>query len=160
MAEAQSTLDTFYDGWHTYQELVVRVLAPLTSEQLTLRAAPHLRSIHEITTHMIGARARWFHDLFDGPEKLGDLGAWDRRGAPQRSAAELIGGLETTWRVMREALSHWTAAEWAQTFEGEEGDPPTFTRQWIVWHLIEHDTHHGGELSLTLGLHGLAAPAL
>ena len=26
--------------------------------------------------------------------------------------------------------------------------------------LIEHDLHHGGEISLTLGRHGLAAPAL
>jgi uncharacterized damage-inducible protein DinB len=28
----------------------------------------------------------------------------------------------------------------------------------VVWHLIEHDLHHGGELSLTLGMHGVAAP--
>jgi uncharacterized damage-inducible protein DinB len=31
-------------------------------------------------------------------------------------------------------------------------------RGWIVWHVIEHDLHHGGEVSFTLGMHGLAAP--
>jgi uncharacterized damage-inducible protein DinB len=31
----------------------------------------------------------------------------------------------------------------------------TFTRQWVVWHLVEHDLHHGGEVSLILGSHGL-----
>jgi uncharacterized damage-inducible protein DinB len=27
----------------------------------------------------------------------------------------------------------------------------------VVWHVMEHDLHHGGELSLTLGMHGMAA---
>jgi uncharacterized damage-inducible protein DinB len=31
------------------------------------------------------------------------------------------------------------------------------SRAWVVWHVMEHDLHHGGELSLTLGLHGLSA---
>ena len=31
----------------------------------------------------------------------------------------------------------------------------TFTRRWVVWHLVEHDLHHGGEISQTLGTHGL-----
>jgi uncharacterized damage-inducible protein DinB len=34
------------------------------------------------------------------------------------------------------------------------------TRQWIIWHLIEHDLHHGGELFYTLGAHGLRVPDL
>ena len=28
------------------------------------------------------------------------------------------------------------------------------TRAWIVWHLIEHDLHHGGEISQSLGMIG------
>ena len=30
----------------------------------------------------------------------------------------------------------------------------------IIWHVLEYDLHHGGELSLSLGMHGLAAPDL
>lgn len=29
-----------------------------------------------------------------------------------------------------------------------------------TWHLIEHDLHHGGKVSLLPGMHGLEAPAL
>ena len=29
------------------------------------------------------------------------------------------------------------------------------TRQWIIWHVLEHEIHHGGELSLALGGYGL-----
>lgn len=38
-------------------------------------------------------------------------------------------------------------------------EPVTLTRSWVIWHLIEHALH-GGEISLTLGMHELAAPAL
>ncbi|HEX4716084.1 MAG TPA: DinB family protein [Ktedonobacteraceae bacterium] len=34
------------------------------------------------------------------------------------------------------------------------------TRQWIIWHVIEHDLHHGGEISLILGTHGLTGIAI
>ena len=49
--------------------------------------------------------------------------------------------------------------DWAHTYQNDPGDDPAvFTRQWVVWHLIEHDLHHGGEVSLMLGMQGLAAP--
>lgn len=30
----------------------------------------------------------------------------------------------------------------------------TFTLYWIIWHVLEHEIHHRGELSLALGLLG------
>jgi uncharacterized damage-inducible protein DinB len=39
-------------------------------------------------------------------------------------------------------------------------DYSTLTRQWILWHVLEHDLRHGGELFLTLGIHGLPTPDL
>jgi uncharacterized damage-inducible protein DinB len=31
------------------------------------------------------------------------------------------------------------------------------SRQWIIWHVLEHDIHHGGELSFLLGMYGVPA---
>lgn len=161
MAEDTSTLSVFYQGWHDYQKLLTKVIAPLPSELLTLRAAPNLRSIGESVLHIIGARARWLHDLMEvGDQEFAKLGTWDRREAPKRDAAELVYGLETTWQVMQEALASWTPEDMQYSYKGEPDEPETFTRQWVIWHLIEHDLHHGGEVSLILGIHGLEAPAL
>ena len=162
MTEPQSSMPAIYEGWQNYQSLLTKALTPLSADQLALRAAPKLRSIEEISTHMIGARARWFHSLMgEGGEEFAALGKWDRKDMPLRSAAEVVHGLETTWQGMQTAIARWTPAEWEQTWPGEEpGDPPAFTRHWVLWHLIEHDVHHGGEISLTLGMHGLKAPDL
>jgi uncharacterized damage-inducible protein DinB len=160
MNEPASTISTIYTGWHTYQTRLTTALTPLSSEQLALRAAPYLRSIGEIVTHMIGARARWFM-MEEDDAALAVFATWDRAGMPTRPAAELIDGLAITWQVMQAAIAGWTPTDWQWTCPGEEPDEPALiTRSWVIWHLIEHDLHHGGEIALTLGLHGLAAPDL
>mgnify|MGYP001217062275 FL=1 len=159
MTTEQQTVATIYQGWHTYQDMLIRALAPLTAEQLNLRAAPRLRSVSEVVTHIIGARARWFHALLgEGGDEFAALGRWDRRDAPARSAAELVHGLEATWQGMHAAIARWTAEEWQQTWPGEdESEPEVITRAWVIYHLLEHDLHHGGEVSITLGAHGVRA---
>lgn len=162
MIEDTSTLAVFYKGWHDYQTLLTKAIAPLTADQLALSVEPGLRSIGTIVRHIIGGRARWFHDMLGvGDQEFARLGQWDRPGAPEREADELVSGLETSWRVMQEAIARWTPADMQQSYKNDPGDEPEiFTRQWVIWHLIEHDLHHGGEISLTLGMHGLATPDL
>jgi uncharacterized damage-inducible protein DinB len=166
MTDATKGVLYFYQGWENYQELLSKALAPLTPEQLALRPAPHLRSISEDVRHIIGARARWCHqvlELGNDDEAFVALGRWDARDAPQRSASELVNGLHDSWQVLRDALQHWTQADLAYAIpntDREPGEPEAFTRQWIIWHLIEHDLHHGGEISQILGSNNLPAPDL
>jgi uncharacterized damage-inducible protein DinB len=81
---------------------------------------------------------------------------------PTCGADELIRGLETTWQGMQEAIAGCTPADWQQIYSGDDNDdePAILTRQGVIWHLIEHDLHHGGETSLTLNMHGLPASDL
>ncbi len=164
MADQSPALLDVYHGWEQYQELLITALAPLTPEQLAYRPAPHLRSIQENVRHIIGARARWCHEAMElGDEAYAGMGRWDRKDMPERSAAELVSGLRDSWQALRDALKGWTLADLAYSIpntDPEPGDPEVFTRQWIIWHLIEHDMHHGGEVSQLLGMHHLPAPDL
>jgi uncharacterized damage-inducible protein DinB len=148
-----------YTGWDRYQQHLVKAIAPLTSEQLALQAAPHLRSVMVLAAHIISTRVWWFHNVMrEGPSELEPMVEWDDEGAPARSARELVEGLERSWAVIQDGLVRWTPADLAQTFQ-RPGNGPTriYTRQWIIWHVIEHDVHHGGELSFVLGMHGVPA---
>lgn len=160
MNEHSFPLASFYKGWDSYQQHLAHALAPLSAEQLALRAAPHLRSVGIIATHIIGARARWlYHTLGEEDESLVSFGTWDDPLQPTRSATELVNGLGTTWQVFQDALQRWTTADLDEIFHDtdDNGEEETFTRQWVIWHLIEHDLHHGGEISFVLGMHCLAA---
>lgn len=67
-----------------------------------------------------------------------------------------MNGLEATWKGMHKAIARWTAEDWKMTWPGEDDtEPELITRQWVIWHLIEHDLHHGGEISITLRAHGV-----
>jgi len=157
MTEDKEMIPAIYEGWQAYQEALIRAIAPLDPDQLALRAAPNLRSVGEIAAHIIGARARWFYLLMgvDG-EALKAFGRWDRQGEKARTAEELVSGLETTWIGMHDAIACWTPEDWDMTWPGEDdSEPEVITRQWVIWHLIEHDLHHGGEISITLGAYGV-----
>jgi uncharacterized damage-inducible protein DinB len=158
MTQQQPALADLYKGWDVYQQHLIEAVSPLTTEQLALRAAPQLRSVGELAAHIIGCRAGWFHlVLGKGDSEFAALGTWDEHEAPERSAAELVKGLEVTWQVIQDALSHWTFADLAELvhYTDEDGKVDTFTRQWVIWHVLEHDMHHGGELSYSLGMHDL-----
>ncbi len=159
MSKNHDLVVSIYEGWHVYQQSIAEAIAPLDPEQLGLRPAPNLRSVGEISAHMIGARARWFYQLMgEGGKEFEALGKWDFPNAEPRTAQELVSGLDATWKGMHAAIESWTEEDWQVSWPGDEaGDPEVITRQWVIWHLVEHDLHHGGEISITLGAHGVPA---
>jgi uncharacterized damage-inducible protein DinB len=158
MTENQLSLATFYAGWDVYQQQLVAAIAPLTAEQLALKSSPQNWSVGMLATHIIATRVGWFQRWMGvGKAELAGIGMWDEEGQPVRSAEELVSGLEVTWQMIQDALASWKPSDLAQSFRsGRENRPPR-SRQWIIWHVLEHDIHHGGELSSILGAHGLAA---
>lgn len=153
-----TTARDVYQGWDTYHEHLIRAISPLTPEQVNYRTAGSLRTVGEIARHIIGARARWlYHALNLGGDPILALSQWDSEDIPERSAAELVEGLRASWAPLWDALGGWSIADLAYTIpntDQEPGEPAVFTRQWVLWHLIEHDLHHGGEISLILGSNG------
>ena len=76
-------------------------------------------------------------------------------------AALLVHWLESSWRVVAAALDAWTPADLAWTYRQEfEGALYQVSRQWVLWRVLSHDLHHGGELALNLGCQGIALPDL
>lgn len=177
MADDSFLLTVFSGSWKEYQDHLTAALAPLTAEQLALRAAPDLRSVGENAVHIVGCRMYWFAEFLgeDGGEVLRAYAPWNEvaLGAPYASwdelaralrapvptGAALAAGIDHTWQFMTECLARWGAAGLRQTIAdiGEDGTAIEIPRAWVVWHVLEHDLHHGGELSLTLGIHGIPA---
>lgn len=150
--------DAFIQGWKDYQQQLVVVLRSLTPEQLTIRVAPNLRSAGEIATHFIGGRAFWlFEVLKEGDDEIAAIVQWDGPEQPVLTIAELVRGLEATWALIEDALSRWTAEELVDPIILPWIGPKyPITRAFVLWHILEHDLHHGGELAYTLGMHGLS----
>jgi hypothetical protein len=113
------------------------------------------------------------------------LGVCEADVDPFHPAAELVAGLEKTWQLIEQTLARLTPADLLDVFPPQKEaervrhaklvEPalqpyaqmwlererlagevrPAYSRQWIIWGVLEHDIHHGSEISTILGVHGL-----
>jgi uncharacterized damage-inducible protein DinB len=171
---ASPGLQTFYDGWAHYQRLVLAAIHDLSPEQLALRTASHQWAVWQLAGHMAGSRTYWFHDILgEGDASTRDMfrvagttvpdlpledAGWEDDEDHPRGAAEIVEAFDLTWTMIDDCLQRWTPDDLAVGFSRERRTgTQTFTRQWVIWHLMEHDLHHGGEISQILGSNGVPA---
>ena len=167
MSSKALSLMSVYEGWDGLQVALVRAVAPLSPGQLAWRGAPHLRSVGELVAHIITGRITWIHDILgvEGPEAAQWLETWSAGDAlkpgTEENAAALVSGLEATWRMIEGALNSWTTDDLGKTLRHAwQGKTWAISRQWILWRIMDHDIHHGGELAFALGMQGIAIPDL
>ncbi len=159
-------LMTFYKGWGTYQKMLAEVLTQLNAEQLALPASSDHWTVGMIAQHVIANRVWWFQFwMGEGSADLTPIAHWDpsdKAWTPVDDPATLLAGLESSWQLVADCLDRWTATDLGESFqppsvmsEEEREMYGEFSRGWIIWHVLEHEIHHGGEISLTLGNHGI-----
>ena len=154
MVQENIALSISIEWWQRYQDLLKQAVAPLTVEQLAFRLGSQ-RSAGEIVAHIVAVRAWYLQGVMgEGGAEIEPLRGWDASGAPPRTSTELLTGIDQTWQLLTACLVRWTATDMRGTFfidwRGHDE-----SRAWIVWHMLEHEIHHGGELSFTLGSFGL-----
>ncbi len=117
--------------------------------------------------------------------ELWALGVCEAEVDPCHPASELVAGLEKTWQMIEQTLARLTPADLFEVFppldeaervrHAQRVEPalqpyaqmwldaaarsgvvrPAVARQQIIWGVLEHDIHHGSEISTSLGVHGL-----
>lgn len=172
MPHDPASLAAVLDGWQGYETSLEHAIEPLSPEQLGWRPAPELRSVGELARHISLGRLNWFLRM-DAPgsaELAARVADWKVDGDGNRyfdeesvlgahDAAELVAWLQDSWRMIQRTLEAWTVEDLAATYRHVwNGDAYANSRQWTLWRILSHDIHHGGELSLMLGM--LGAPAL
>lgn len=137
-----------FESWLDYQAALKRAIAPLTAEQLQRQLLPGLRTPGEIAEHIVFGRALHLHRML-GEEvaELTPLIRWEEADDPPHTAAEIVQGLDLTWRFITGCLLR----------ESATADLPAAEMLIVqtIWGLLDHDLPHAGELSLLLGAAGL-----
>jgi len=138
-----------FESWQDYQEALKHAIAPLTEEQLQRRPVPGLRTPGEIAEHIVFGRAlHLYRTLGEAAAELTPLLRWEDANDPPHSAAEILQGLELTWRFISASLMHGSPTD---AIPEDEEVPIVQT----IWGLLDHDLPHAGELSLLLGADGM-----
>ena len=155
-------LAPFYDGWGLSNERLVETIGALSAGQLALKPAPGLWPIWATTAHLAGARVYWLCAIlkepgaerapYSDPTGVG----WEDDLTHPRQPSELIFALESSWKIVEECLERWTPQMLRDEYRREvAGKIQMHTRQSVLMRLLTHDGYHCGEISQTLGMHGL-----
>ncbi|HLJ56738.1 MAG TPA: DinB family protein [Chthonomonadaceae bacterium] len=172
MAGAGSdSLAVVFDGWNGYNTSIVRAIEPLTADQLAFRPFEGQNSVGEIARHIALGRIGWFLRM-DAPQSFelaADIPEWttDRDGNRHivesaipitQSAGDLAAWLNTSWRMVEATLNAWTVGDLTETYRHTYwGKAYEVSRQWTLWRIMAHDIHHGGQLTILLGMQGIEA---
>ena len=143
LAEARA-----FESWHDVQEALTRAIAPLTEEQLQRRLIPGQRTPGEIAEHIVFGRAlHLYRTLGEDAAELMPLLRWEDTEEPPHTSAEILHGLELSWRFITACLMRGLPND----AKSEEEVSILQT----IWGLLDHDLPHAGELSLILGADGM-----
>jgi uncharacterized damage-inducible protein DinB len=151
----------FYGMWPQYDRRLREVIGAMTAEELAIRPSPERWPIWATVGHTAGGRVYWLCRVigepgagttpFDGSDE-----GWEDDLDHPRSAGELVGALDTTFRIIERCLDQWTPAmleeEVVRTYGATR---QVHTRASIVQRIFSHEAYHCGELSQTLGIAGL-----
>jgi uncharacterized damage-inducible protein DinB len=156
------TIRTPYSMWPQYNRRLREVIGAMSDEQLAIRQSPDRWPIWATVGHTAGVRVYWLCDVVGEtgaattPFTVGADAGWEDDLDHPRRAAELVEALDSTFHLIECCLDRWTPDMLADTIQRDyDGTVQVHTRGSILQRLFTHDAYHCGELSQTLGIHGL-----
>jgi uncharacterized damage-inducible protein DinB len=157
-----SSLRQPYEMWPQYNRRLRDVIGAMTDEQLAIRPAPDLWPIWATVGHTAAARVYWLCDVIGEPGSestpfsAGADVSWEDDLDHPRGADELVHALDTTFALIERCLDRWNPDMLGDLIQRDfNGSTQVHTRSSVLQRLLTHEAYHCGELSQTLGIHGL-----
>lgn len=142
-------LDEYFGHWEQVRDDLLSTLEKFTAEDLDYKPYEDAWTVRETSLHIADAKDGWLRyivrrEIDDWPPEP-DLEAYPHVESLKQTLYEVHAQTVAFLNTLEiEDLSHQIDAPWGAQFE----------LGWIFWHVLEHEIHHRGELSLILGLLG------
>ena len=156
------TIRPAFRVWPEYDRRLREVVAGLTAEQLAIKPAPDRWPLWASIGHVACQRVFGLCDVAGEPgaettpftDPTGE--GWEDDLEHPRSSAELVGALTSTFAIIEGALDRWTPEMLSETFERFFREQRQLhDRASVLQRMLTHEAYHAGEISQTLGQHGL-----
>lgn len=141
-----------FGHWGVVRRGLVRALDSLADEQLEFVPREGLWSLGTVARHIAVAEEGWFRYVV-----IRERDGWPDYAVEDYPTVESIKGLLADVRARTVAyLEGIDVADVDRVIETPWGEKLSIRE--IVWHVLEHEIHHRGEIYLMLGLLGMEAP--
>lgn len=143
----------YFDHWAKVWRDLTLAVSMLDDEHLSFRPAEkYHRTVGDVLRHMINVEQGWIHYVIRRK-----LDAWpdaDENSLPTVEAIRVE--LEQTHKDTMDYLETVSADDFNRIVQVPGDGTPKLG--WILWHVLEQQIHHRGELYLCLSLLGMERP--
>jgi uncharacterized damage-inducible protein DinB len=141
--------EDLFSHWSLVRKSLIKVIEDFEESDLSYQPFPDSWPVGQIMVHIANAEEGWFRYVVtrELPEWPSDL---QFENYPTRE--KILEVLDTVHARTEEYLGTLTAPDLTTRILAPW--EATFPLGWIIWHVIEHEIHHRGELSLILGILG------
>jgi len=141
-------LSQMFAHWEQVRADLLTTIDKFSEEELAYSPYPGCWSIGKTMLHIADCEDYWLHVVVEPslpPDFLYELADYPTKTAIKTKLDQA----HQRTLVLLDKLDERNLTDGRQTPRRE-----TFTVGWIIWHVLEHEIHHRGELSMALGLLG------
>jgi uncharacterized damage-inducible protein DinB len=149
LEEKEVKLDRLFAHWTEVRGGLLAIIDKFDDAELAYRPFDTSWSAGQVMLHIANAEEGWFRCVVTR-----ELAEW-----PSDYTLETYPTVEAIKALLTEVhgrtsayLTKLTLADLERSVEASWGE--TLSLGWVIWHVLEHEIHHRGELSLILGLLG------
>lgn len=142
-----------FGHWQEVRKGLFQALDRLADAHLDFVPREGLWSLGTTARHIANAEEGWFR--YAGTRELAEWpGAYTAEDYPTVASIKTL--LSDVHERTEAYLTTLGVADLDQVLNMPWGEE--LSLRWIIWHVLEHEIHHRGEIFLMLGLLGLEAP--
>jgi uncharacterized damage-inducible protein DinB len=141
-------LNTMFTHWSQVRADLLATIDKFSDAELNFTPYPGAWPVGQVMLHIADCEDYWLHCLVQkiiSPDVLYQLADYPTKAAIQRR-------LHEAHQRTVALLERMDESDLTREYESQRGE--RFPLGWIIWHVLEHEIHHRGELSMTLGLLG------
>jgi uncharacterized damage-inducible protein DinB len=137
-----------FSHWEQVRHELLATIDHFSQEELTYCPFKGSWPVGQIMLHIAECEDFWLHDMVRG--ELKSPVDYPLEQYPSKEAIK--GVLQAAHQRTLAFLDRLTEADLGLTYQPTPQEK--YPLGWIIWHVLEHEIHHRGELSLALGLLG------
>jgi len=137
-----------FSHWNQVRDDLLSTIDMFKEDELMFVPFTGSWSVGKIMLHIADCENYWLH--FVVRHEIEEWSYYDLVNHPTTPAIKEV--LESVRNKTMPFLDSLDESDLDEVYKTPEGE--AFTLRWIIWHVLEHEVHHRGELSLVLGLLG------
>jgi uncharacterized damage-inducible protein DinB len=146
-------LAEFFSNYFTIRLELLEAVKELTPEQLDWKTDIHPNTIGRLLAHIAECEYYWIDVVARSIDGRGDFERFEK--AQQK--ADILALLDEGFESLSGYLQEEDIDDWDEVFYEVEGEEK-ISKRWLVWHVVEHQARHRGQIFMLMRMQNLRVP--